>query len=575
MPSTRSTAAFQFVSLNGDTLRTLGMLVATPYSVEFFANTSCNHPMSDPPSILSSRQVLGAPPLTALRSHLVQLSPTEFEAISAAALSGILERPFRQAAAGRQPGGDAGGGNIRLEAKRYRTGFPETRDLLGGLTSAINAVPDLSHWVVTSTASLPLQTKDELAQAAGREQVYDVILDWPTAGLPPLAVALVAGRAEVEKIFPRLAEILDRLAQLPEVIEAGQDLRDRLRSSPPGRPIYSPVLHYVKGMSDSAVLDPRYRVVPLMNRDREMADWVAWAEHGNGMARLLTGDGGMGKTRLLIEVCERLRSEGWRVGFLRDKADYESLCRQLAGAGKVFVVVDYAERRSADIETLCQAVQQTGASVKLALLARRDGPWREDLLATSQAASHFLGDEEGITIRELEPTAPLRVEQTRRSRQLIFADAIGEFQQIRGTITHNLANLWGRMVNFDNQSYDRILFLLLEAWVAVFNGRNARPRNIVQVILSREQRYLTKLAPEGVPPRTMMEVLGWIYAHQGAETRRDAITLLRQCPSLENEPATRIAQVAEVFHDAYGGPKWLNPIQPDLIGHAVQEKYGP
>ncbi len=496
--------------------------------------------------------------------------------ISAAALSGILGRPFRQAAAGRQPGGDAGGGNIRLEAKRYRVGFPETQGLLGGLTSAINVVPDLSHWVVTSTASLPLQTKDELALATRREQVHDVILDWPTAGLPPLAVALVAGRAEVTKKFPQIADILDLLAERPDIIEAGRELRDRLHSGPPDRPIYSPVLRYDKDkMSDTAVLDPRYRVVPLMNRDQEMDDWIAWAIHGNGMARLLTGDGGMGKTRLLIEVCERLRTEGWLAGFLRDGAEMAALCRQLAGPGKVFVVVDYAERRGKDIETLCQAVQQTGASVRLALLARRDGPWREDLLATSQAARHFLDDDEGIDIRELEPAAPMRIEHLRRSREDILAEAVRAFGEIQGIIPHTLADLWGQFIHFDNQDYDRILLLILEAWVAVFNGGSERPRDLFQVVLSREQRYLKKLAPEGVPPRTMMEVLGWIYAHQGAETRRDAITLLRQCPSLENEPATRIAQVAEVFHDAYGGPKWLNPIQPDLIGHAVQEKYGP
>lgn len=72
-----------------------------------------------------------------------------------------------------------------------------------------------------------------------------------------------------------------------------------------------------------------------------------------------------------------------------------------------------------------------------------------------------------------------------------------------------------------------------------------------------------------------MEVLGWIYAHDGAATRNDAIALLTNCPSLAGLSAPLVAKVATVFQDCYWGPLWLNPIQPDLIGHAVQQKYGP
>jgi hypothetical protein len=454
----------------------------------------------------------------------------------------------------------------------HHTKPPGNRDLLGGLDSIARTVADLTHWVVASTAEFPLQAVDELRLGAQEKRVNEVILDWPKIGIPPLAGALTLGRDEVARSFPTLAPILDRLADRPEIIEAGEMVRDALRSEPMGRPIYNPALHYIPGKtSPRATLDARYRVVPLMNRETEMADWLPWARQGNTACRLLTGDGGMGKTRLLIEVCEQLRTEGWRTGFLLEGVDAEALRRQLVGRKPFLIVVDYAERRARDLEVLCEAIRATKGQVRLALLARSDGVWREDLLANSKAAANFLGENAGMNVLQLEPAAPTKAMQSSKVRREMFYDALHAYKPFDGTLL--LDN--PLPIDFSDPKYDRILLLLLEAWVTAFGNSTDTTRSAIKVVLDKEQGYLKPLAPPGIPPRTMMEVLAWIYAHGAAHTRQQAVTLLTYCPSLAGQTAAIISQLVDIFHDVYPGPHYLNPIQPDLIGHAVMEKFGP
>lgn len=507
----------------------------------------------------------------ALHSQLLDLSPSDFERVVGAGLSGVLGIPFRQAASGRQLSGDVGGGTVRVEAKRYRTGIPANRDLLGGLDSMARTVPALSHWVVASTAELPLQAVDELALAAQERQIREVILDWPQAGIPPLAGLLTLGRAEVARQFPDLAPSLDRLAERADVLTAGEEIRATLCSMPMGRPLYNPVLPYVAGENTPRdALDARYRVVPLMHRDKEMKDWLDWARSANRTRnRLLTGDGGMGKTRLLIEVCEVLRAEGWCSGFLLEGVNGAALQRQLTSSQPILIVVDYAERRAADIDVLCEVLRSIQSKVMLVMLARNDGRWREDIVTAGGAAANALDDEDGLQILQLEPAAPVKAENAIAGRLEVFFKALHAFD------FHDIIP-GDQPPDFADPKYNRILLLLLEAWAIAFGEAGSR-RSPVQAVLDREQRYLKKQAPPGIPQGTMMEVLAWIYYARDSAipTRRDAHKLLKDCPSLEGQSVATISKLVDIFHDAYPGPHYLNPIQPDLIGHAVMEKYGP
>jgi len=70
-------------------------------------------------------------------------------------------------------------------------------------------------------------------------------------------------------------------------------------------------------MPPGALLRADFEVVPFLYRIRELAELKKWcnAKPWFGL-RLYTGAGGMGKTRLALELCEKLVEEHWRAGIL-------------------------------------------------------------------------------------------------------------------------------------------------------------------------------------------------------------------------------------------------------------------
>ena len=74
----------------------------------------------------------------------------------------------------------------------------------------------------------------------------------------------------------------------------------------------------------SYLLDAKREVVPFHGRTQELADLDAWAEKDQPLAvRLYEAPGGMGKTRLLHQLCHDLNDKGWITGFLaKDIEDF-------------------------------------------------------------------------------------------------------------------------------------------------------------------------------------------------------------------------------------------------------------
>src|SRR5262249_3707140 len=91
-------------------------------------------------------------------------------------------------------------------------------------------------------------------------------------------------------------------------------------------------------MPDSMLLRPECRVVRFHRfRERLRDAIVSWALGFDEpiKLRLQAGEGGTGKTRLLIEVCDQLeRSFGWRAGFMDRSQSIASEFATLLREGK-------------------------------------------------------------------------------------------------------------------------------------------------------------------------------------------------------------------------------------------------
>ena len=85
-------------------------------------------------------------------------------------------------------------------------------------------------------------------------------------------------------------------------------------------------------------------VETLFGRDHDLREILTWAEGGSKTpsARLITGEGGAGKTRLAATAAQILRERGWTAGFL-PRAN--ALIDFTVGAKGLFLILDYPEEQ--------------------------------------------------------------------------------------------------------------------------------------------------------------------------------------------------------------------------------------
>ncbi|MEV5889667.1 tetratricopeptide repeat protein [Nonomuraea fuscirosea] len=157
---------------------------------------------------------------------------------------------------------------------------------------------------------------------------------------------------------------------------------------------------------DWTLLPARHAVVPFLGRRKELAELRSWAttEPGPLSIAVLSGRGGMGKTRLAGELCVELDSEGWDAGFLpldavadpladrgpatdpltgRDTASDPLTDRNISleALGPTLLVVDRPEPSAPLVGELIRRLAKHGHNprVRLLLLVREPGEadwWR-------------------------------------------------------------------------------------------------------------------------------------------------------------------------------------------------------
>jgi tetratricopeptide (TPR) repeat protein len=140
----------------------------------------------------------------------------------------------------------------------------------------------------------------------------------------------------------------------------------------------------------AALLSPYAFSVPLVGREKVLADLWAWMRNGRPISiRVMTARAGTGKTRLALELCEQAVREGWDAGFLPDGELVRFRAAQNASTWgwrrPSLVVVDYAASRVEPLREwlieLADHAGYKGKPLRLLLLERHADPssgwWRE------------------------------------------------------------------------------------------------------------------------------------------------------------------------------------------------------
>lgn len=312
------------------------------------------------------------------------------------------------------------------------------------------------------------------------------------------------------------------------------------------------------GRTLAALLRADHAIVPFHGRQRDLETWKEWATgHHGPTVQLITGSGGMGKTRLAQELCRQLRGDGLQSGFLDAQETDQCVAHlKFRADGRMLLVVDYAESHVDALASILRvAARRNLTSLRLLLLARGAGYWWSKLKR--------MGDGVGDQIDQ-EPTRlqPLTLDiGARKDSYAMAASAFAERlgKPIPVSPEPDLAEA----------CFERTLLLHMSALLAV-EGAMARGLDpILGKLVERETEYWGRqLAIRQLPPSLeagFSRAMGVISACGGVRDRSEAIEVIGRIRFFRDQTRAVVEAVADTLHDCYPGPPWIESIQPDLL----------
>jgi len=359
------------------------------------------------------------------------------------------------------------------------------------------------------------------------------------------------------ELLPERAKVHDRVdSDNRQVIPFGVPLRQwQPNLDPPG-----------------ALLRAQFGVVPFHGREKELQDLHNWCHSAARVAiRLYTAAGGAGKTRLALELALQLRNGGWWTGFVTAEGlRYpERMMPALARpGGKVLLVVDYAEVQNPFLIFLLRELYQIDRGpIRLLLLARAALDWWKQLKSEPGGVGGLLSGP-ATSRHALAPF--IDSPQARADSYRVAAQAFAA--QLQAAVPTAVPD------DLDAHYYQKPLLLHMRALIDLEGENTVRSgEGILDRILHRERRYWeTRAADHGLPAEISPGIgraMAAITMGGGINSEAEAVKMLRSMRFFADQPAAVLTAVARLLHEAYPGERWIEPVQPDLLGeHLVQRE---
>ncbi|MEU8240813.1 tetratricopeptide repeat protein [Actinoplanes missouriensis] len=321
--------------------------------------------------------------------------------------------------------------------------------------------------------------------------------------------------------------------------------------------------------SVTVLLRPHAEVVAFFGRGWELQSLQTWASDPDTVpVRLVVGAGGVGKTRLALELAARLHA--WDHLPVRPGAETRTADMLVAGElrGPLLLVVDYAEARDrAALAALLCAVAKNHDQVRVLLLARRAGLWWESLSADYPEQAHVV---DALTVPDHVLDLPAEVE---RDPATIVSEAVTAFAgRLRRAVPANFTPS-------TTEPGTPLLRLHAEALLIALGGEVRQGRyDVLDEVLRHEARYWRATArragllsdADEVTDATLRQLVG-LAALLGPEGG-DVTGLVRRAPALRDRPEDRAASYARWLVGLYPPDQpgaAIGTLQPDLLAEAL------
>ena len=335
--------------------------------------------------------------------------------------------------------------------------------------------------------------------------------------------------------------------------------------------VQMPMKHWQAGTFavDSQLLRAEEALVPFdVARQSEIDKLDEWLDDPRYpyAVRLLTGAGGLGKTRLALHLCEQRAHAGWHAGLLVSGLDPKSLTTNWQASrtcnNPLLIVVDYAETRQDDLLALIRAMLQspTNLPVRLLLLARNGGEWWDNLPAKDQICESLLSSYATSGPYRLPP-----LHNDIQNRQQAYRQALHAFAEALGAPSSDV------IPELEGEHFGRPLYLQMAALLALRGERPTTAQGLTRALLNHERRYWRGLFSGHAlaePERYAEQLLALVTLVGGFATPKTVLPHWKRVSST----VLSSAQVAELFFaliPLYPGKQGLEAVRPDLLGEAL------
>lgn len=320
--------------------------------------------------------------------------------------------------------------------------------------------------------------------------------------------------------------------------------------------------------SPATLLNARYETVQF-TRDACSAVWndlQSWCDAADLVSvRLIVGPGGIGKTRLFIELAARLRDRGWQAGFWPEGATPDDVVALLASSVPTLMVIDYAETRPELLETLkAVARRPDGAPLRVVLLAREVADWWHSLLKQDAAVADLLMRQPPTAVQAISLDDPLR--------KLLFEQARLCFADLRQQPVPP------GPVDLRDDRFGRPLYLQMAA-LAVVDGLDPAADALLDGIVTHEQHFWARRFASENPNDhfTQTEFLEGAARSMAAFTLRGGAATSEQAQAInEHASGARHSQWVRFLESLYpgrpteaGAARYLAALEPDLLGEQL------
>ena len=310
-----------------------------------------------------------------------------------------------------------------------------------------------------------------------------------------------------------------------------------------------------------SLLQWRTAISEFAGREAEMEALQAWAYSDLAIsAKFVTGEGGVGKTRLAAELAEELRKENWAAGFpdLRHDNAY------FAAKSGTLLIVDYPEELPGGLESLFTGLARVEESdttrLRVLFLSRREpDAWRQLALETNADA---MIDWAPV------PVGPLAGD----AAYSVFHSALERAAEAEGTIpppvSMQVLDAWLEHA----PENDRALFIVAAALYCAQHPDSPlvdyKGREVVTALVEREIARLRGTARgAGLQPNALSQLLAFAAVRDGLD--RDAVNAL----ATKNELHLQIPDWPSVV-EKLGPTSWLTDNKvpapaPDILAAAL------